>query len=89
MLEAIRKVAFGPSSWALLTLTLASLGGLLAQWQETGSFPDAAAWRTAVLGIALAAIRTVQAVAQTRADEATIPGGVPIDPDPEEPAGHA
>ena len=78
MLASLQKVSFGPSSWTLLLLLLASFVPLIEQWHETGVFPTSEAWITAALGAALALIRTVQAIAADRAgddnptDQATI-----------------
>lgn len=61
--QALREVAFGPGSWALLALLAGSLGNLVQQWEETGEMPDAAAWRTVVLTVAFAGFRAIQAAA--------------------------
>ena len=81
--EALRKVEFGPGSWALLALLAGSAGDLIQRWVETGEVPDVAAWRTALLGVALAGLRSWQAVAQTKAGSVVVEvgGGFEHEPD--------
>ena len=62
MKDALRKVSFGPASWALLSLGVASLIPLIETWHSTGDFPSSNAWITAALGLGLAALRGSQAI---------------------------
>lgn len=80
--DALRKVDFGPGSWALLALLAGSAGDLIQQWADTGQVPDAAAWRTALLGVALAALRSWQAVAKDKATAVIVE--VPAEPEPDD-----
>lgn len=84
MREALNKVSFGPSSWALLATFLGSLGTVIGQWADTGTFPDQTAWIALVAGGLFATVRSAQAIAQAKADDSRIPGGDTIDVNPGE-----
>lgn len=82
MIEALNRVPFGPGSWALLATFLGSVATLIGQWADTGVFPDQTAWISLIAGGLFAGIRSLQAVAQSKADDANIPGGVLLDSEP-------
>ena len=64
MRDALRKVAFGPASWLLLLYALAQVALLMQRWVDTGQAPGVDDWWAMVPVLALAVLRTAQAMVQ-------------------------
>lgn len=62
VIASVKKVDFGPASWALLSLLGVSFVPLIEAWASSGEFPAGQAWLTAAFGFALAALRGAQAI---------------------------